>query len=228
MYTVLFDIDGTLLSSGGAGKAAMEAALASEFGVTEVDDSVPFSGRTDRAIGYDLLQLHGIPNPPVAWPRLVAGYLRLLPGYLKSRPGQVLPGIAEMLKLLAERGDVSVGLLTGNVRDGARLKLGHYGIAHHFTFGGFGDDHLDRCDVAREALAAVRQRCRGDVDPSRIWVIGDTPLDIECARSIGARVVAVATGWHSLELLAEAKPDLLLPDLSNPEPLWSLWTALRK
>lgn len=223
MYTVLFDIDGTLLSSGGAGKAAMEAALVDEFGVLQIHDDVPFSGRTDRAIARDLFQVHGLPDSPTTWDRFLAAYLRLLPDYLKSRPGQVLPGIADMLKALAGRADVQVGLLTGNVRDGARLKLGHYGIGHHFSFGGFGDHYFDRCDVAREALDVLRQRSNGHVNPDRIWVIGDTPLDVECARSIGARVLAVSTGWHSLEILAEAKPDLLLADLSDPEPLWSLW-----
>jgi phosphoglycolate phosphatase len=223
MYTVLFDIDGTLLSSGGAGKAAMEAALVAEFGVPEIHDGVPFSGRTDRAIGRDLFEVHGVQDTAETWERFLTAYLRLLPSYLESRPGQVLPGIARLLDTLREREDISVGLLTGNVRDGARLKLGHYGIAHHFAFGGFGDHYFDRCDVAREALAVVRQRGNGNVDPKQIWVIGDTPLDIECARSIGARVVAVATGWHSLELLADAKPDLLLRDLSDPEPLWSFW-----
>ncbi len=224
MKTVLFDIDGTLLSSGGAGKAAMEAALVEEFGVPEIHDGVPFSGRTDRAIARDLFELHGLPDTAEIWRRFLASYLRLLPDYLKTRPGQVLPGIAELLTTLADRADVQAGLLTGNVRDGARLKLGHYGIGHHFQFGGFGDRHFDRCDVARDALAAVQER-QGKVDPADIWVIGDTPLDVECARSIGARVLAVATGWHSLEILADAKPDLLLADLSDAEPLWSLWNG---
>jgi phosphoglycolate phosphatase-like HAD superfamily hydrolase len=107
--------------------------------------------------------------------------------------------------------------LTGNVRDGARLKLGHYRLDHYFAFGGYGDCHLDRDDVAREALAAVHHHCNGTACLERIWVIGDTPLDIRCARAIGVRVAAVATGLHPLEELAAERPDLLLPDFSDPE-----------
>jgi len=228
MYICLFDIDGTLLSSGGAGKAAMEAALGSEFGIGNVTDGVPFSGRTDRAIAGDLFRLHDVEDSPQNWQRFLAAYLRQLPACLVSHNGAVLPGIAALLECLAGRGDVAVGLLTGNVRDGARLKLGHYGLFHHFAFGAFGDDHLERDDVAREALAVVRTYLKGGaVDLERIWVIGDTPLDVRCARSIGARVVAVATGWHSLELLAAAQPDLLVADFSDPAPLLSLWQPNR-
>jgi phosphoglycolate phosphatase-like HAD superfamily hydrolase len=116
----------------------------------------------------------------------------------------------------------AVGLLTGNVRAGARVKLGHFDLYHHFAFGGFGDDHLCRNDVAREALAAVQRHLNGDFAADRIWVIGDTPLDIRCARAIGARVAAIGTGFHALDELASEQPDLLLADLSDPEPLLSL------
>ncbi|HEV3262897.1 MAG TPA: HAD family hydrolase [Gemmataceae bacterium] len=226
MYICLFDIDGTLLSSGGAGKAAMEAALGTEFGIGQVTDDVPFSGRTDRAIARDLFRLHSVQDSPQNWQRFLAAYLRHLPLYLSSHKGAVLPGIAALLESLQARGDVAVGLLTGNVRDGARLKLGHYGLFHHFAFGAFGDVHLDRDDVAREALDVVRTYVKGGVvDLERIWVIGDTPLDVRCARSIGARVVAVATGWHSLELLAAAQPDLVVADFTDPGPLLRLWQA---
>src|SRR5207302_9949904 len=104
-------------------------------------------------------------------------------------------------------------------RAGARAKLGHFGLHEQFAFGGFGDHHLERDDVAREALDSTRQHLGGCVALDRVWVIGDTPLDVRCARAIGARVAAVATGLHPLEELAAAKPDLLLPDLSDPRPL---------
>src|SRR5205823_138073 len=130
---------------------------------------------------------------------------------------------AELLRQLAARSDVAVGLLTGNIRDGARVKLGHYGLFDFFSFGGYGDRHLDRDDVAREALDVARQFLSGTVFLDRIWVIGDTPLDVRCARCIGVRVAAVCTGFHSSEELAAAEPDLLLTDLSDPAPLLSLW-----
>ncbi len=217
MHVCLFDIDGTLIASGGAGKAALEAALAEEFGVTRIIDKLKLSGRTDRAIIADLFRLHVIDDTPENHRRLRDAYLRHLPHFLHA--GRVLPGIAELLVHLDERADVAVGLLTGNVRAGAKVKLGYFGLYDYFAFGGYGDHHLDRDDVAREALAEVRRHLNGSVHPERIWVIGDTPLDIRCARAIGARAVAVATGWHRLEELAEHTPDLLLTDLSDPEPL---------
>jgi phosphoglycolate phosphatase-like HAD superfamily hydrolase len=222
MHVCLFDIDGTLLNSGGAGKAAMESGLAAEFGLARVRQGIPYSGRTDRAIGLDLLRSHAIEHTPANLRRLQQAYLRNLPACLQRYDGKVLPGIAALLERLAAQEQVVVGLLTGNIREGARLKLGHYHLYHHFAFGGFGDDHLERDDVAREALSAARAHCR-NVACERIWVIGDTPLDIRCARAIGARVAAVATGVHSLEELEVEKPDLLLADLSDASPLLACW-----
>jgi phosphoglycolate phosphatase-like HAD superfamily hydrolase len=217
MHVCLFDIDGTLIASGGAGKAAMEAAMATAFGITELRATVPYSGRTDRAIGRDLIHLHDLDDNAQTWPLLLSAYLAHLPACLASHQGRILPGIAALLEYLDSQDQVLLGLLTGNVRDGARLKLGHYRLDHHFAFGGFGDQHLDRNDVAREALAAVHQRCNGAARLENIWVIGDTPLDIRCARAIGVRVAAVATGLHPLEELAAEAPDLLVPDFSHPE-----------
>jgi phosphoglycolate phosphatase-like HAD superfamily hydrolase len=223
MHVCLFDIDGTLLASGGAGKAAMEAALQAEFGLEAIRVHVPYSGRTDRAIGRDLLEAHGTAGSPENWQRLRDAYLGRLPECLQRHRGRVLPGIAALLERLAAGGNVALGLLTGNVRAGARLKLGHYGLWHHFAFGGFGDEHFERDDVAREALAVLRRHLDGAVRLDRVWVIGDTPLDVRCARAIGANAVAVATGWHSREELEAAEPDLLLTDLSDPAPLLGRW-----
>ncbi len=224
MHICLFDIDGTLIASGGAGKKALEVALDEEFGIPHILDKLQLSGRTDRAIISDLFRLHVIDDTPENHERLRDAYLRHLPRYLHA--GRVLPGIAELLAHLADRSDVEVGLLTGNVRAGAKVKLGYFGLYDYFAFGGYGDHHLDRDDVAREAWTEVRRRFNGSVQPEQIWVIGDTPLDIRCARSIGARAVAVATGWHSLAELAEHRPDLLLADLADPDPLLSSWEVM--
>lgn len=219
MPVFLFDIDGTLVSSGGAGKAAMERALETAFGATVGHHAVPFSGRTDRSIGRDLFRHFAVEESPENWERFLGAYLDHLPALLKSHSGRIMPGIAGLLAFLSARTDSSVGLLTGNVRAGARIKLTHFGLFEHFAFGGFGDDHHQRDDVAREALAAVQVHRGGAIDPREIWVIGDTPLDVACARAIGARVAAVATGWHPVEELAASEPDLLLIDLSDPKPL---------
>lgn len=213
MKIFLFDIDGTLIRSGGAGKAAMEAALVGEFGVTELIDKVPYSGRTDRAICRDLLELHGLEPNAENDRRLEESYLRQLPECLHKHGGTVLPGIRPLLDALVERSDCALGLLTGNVRAGAGHKLRHFGLWDYFRFGGFGDRHLDRDDVARTALAAALEFLQREHIGESVWVIGDTPLDVSCARAIGARSVAVATGWHDRDELAACKPDLLYDDL---------------
>jgi phosphoglycolate phosphatase len=225
MFACLFDIDGTLLSSGGAGKYAMYAAIASEFGVAELHDGVPFTGRTDRAIGRDLFEKHGVHDSVENWRRFVRAYLQHLPQSLHTRPGRVLPGVQSLLTALRGQTDVAIGLLTGNLRDGARTKLAYYGIDDFFDFGGFGDEHLDRNDVAREAIDSLSAHTGVRIAVQDVWVIGDTPLDILCARSVGARVLAVCTGLHSASELASEGPDLLLPDLSDAS---QLLTALRR
>src|SRR5262245_44893965 len=223
MHVCLFDIDGTLIHTRGAGMAALREGLREAFGVMEPTDQVAVHGRTDRGITRDLFRHHGIDDLPEHWERFRAAYLRVLPGTLAARPGTVLPGIVTLLETLAARDDLAVGLLTGNTREGARIKLAHYGLDRYFEFGGFGDDHLERDDVAREALTAVAARENGEVDLTRLWVIGDTPTDVSCGRAIGARVIAVATGNHTRDELAAAGPDHLLIDFSDPAPLLALW-----
>lgn len=222
MLICLFDIDGTLLASGGAGKAALESAFTEEFQV-ELRHMVPYSGRTDRAIVRDLLRSHEVEETPATLDRLLRGYLQRLPASLNAHRGCVLPGIQNLLDHLLRRNHCALGLLTGNVRAGAKAKLGHFGLAEHFRFGGFGDHHFDRDDVAREALAAVRDEVGADVLPEQIWVIGDTPLDVRCARAIGAKVAAVATGVHSFEELVSSEPDVAVHDLADPTPLLRCW-----
>jgi phosphoglycolate phosphatase len=229
MHVVLFDIDGTLISSGGAGRSALEAGLAEEFGISGLSDRLVLSGRTDLAILHDLFRLCDLPPNPGNFDRMQKAYLRHLPARLAAHTyeetpdspfrARILPGIAELVAHLSGRPDVRVGLLTGNMHAGARIKLGHFGLFEPFAFGGFGDRHLDRDDVAREALAEARRHLNGQVRPERVWVVGDTPLDIRCARAIGAQAVAVVTGWHPREELAAHQPDLLLDDLADAEPL---------
>jgi len=224
MHTCLFDIDGTLISTGGAGKQAMETALASAFGITQLTDAISFAGRTDRAITRDIFLHFGIEDSQQNWERFRSAYLEHLPIVLRERQGCVLPGIATLLAELSERKDMTLALLTGNTQAGARHKLARYELDHYFEFGGFGDVHVDRCDVARDALREVQQRARGDVDLDRVWVIGDTIFDIQCGRSIGARVIAVATGAHTADQLAAANPDCLITDCSDLPRLRALWS----
>ncbi len=216
-HVCLFDIDGTLLNTGGAGLAAMEAALEQAFGVRLDGQSVPTAGRTDRAIVVDMLRRFDLPTDDAALSKFTRAYFRQLEKTLSQRRGLVLPGVPELLQRLHQLPHVSVGLLTGNFREGARLKLQHYGLADYFPFGGFGDRHLDRDDVAREAWAEVQRRFGDAVTVERVWVVGDTPADIQCARAIGARAVAVGTGILPNELVRAAGPDVFLDDLTDVE-----------
>jgi phosphoglycolate phosphatase-like HAD superfamily hydrolase len=218
MHVVLFDIDGTLIASGGAGRASMEGAMASAFGITALRGDVRYSGRTDRAIGRDLLSMHGLDQSEEAWQRLRSAYLAQLPSCLSRHKGRILPGMSKLLEDLASRSDIVLGLLTGNIREGARIKLSHYRLFDYFALGGYGDHHFDRDDVARDALAEIRAHFNGSMKLDQLWVVGDTPLDIRCARAIQARVVAVATGLHPVEELGAENPDLLLPDFADADP----------
>lgn len=224
-HVCLFDIDGTLLSTGGAGRAALEGALVKEFELGELRANVTMSGRTDRWIASDLFRGHGLADSNENWHRLQAAYLKMLPEALIARPGRILPGVMELIAKITTLPHLAVGLLTGNMEAGARGKLGHFAMYHHFAFGAFGDHHLDRDSVAREALAIVRHRIAADFPAANIWVIGDTPLDIQCARAIGAKAVAVATGVHSTADLAPGTPDLLAEDLSQIPELLEHWGA---
>ena len=223
MHILLFDIDGTLIRSGGAGKAAMEAALTHGFGVAEIRDRVSYSGRTDGSISVDLLRIHDIePSEANLW-RLREAYLAHLPHCLRKNEGMVLPGVRELLTHLQARDDVLLGLLTGNIRAGGECKLRHFELWDHFAFGAFADGIHDRDDVARHALRETERHLRQPVDVDRVWVIGDTPFDVKCARAIGAKAVAVATGWHPIEELHASGAEYVLMDLSEPGVLLWEW-----
>src|SRR5438270_5704611 len=142
MFVCLFDIDGTLIASGGAGKAALETGFTEEFGVCSVIEKLSLSGRTDRSIVRDLLHGNGIEPSEANIARTLSAYLRHLPRHLTTNTvARVLPGVVDFLLRLSQREDVLVGLLTGNIRAGAEVKLGHFGLFEHFTFGGYGDHH---------------------------------------------------------------------------------------
>lgn len=199
----------------------MESGLQAAFGVPEIFGHVPYSGRTDVGIARDLLSIHGIDPTLENIERLKSAYLARLPTMLEQMHGTVLPGIAEALT--RERQASAIGLLTGNVRAGAEIKLRHFGLWHHFPFGGFADGLNERDDVARRALSEAESHLGQKLDPKNVWVIGDTPLDVKCARAIGAKAVIVATGWHPHEELVAAEPDHLLPDFTHAGELLTQW-----
>lgn len=214
-FIFMFDIDGTLLASGGAGKAALEEAFLEQFKLHKIEHHVPYSGRTDGSIAKELMDRHDVPSTQENIERLQRDYLSRLPSALIRNKGRVLPGVQELIHTLKSDPKCRLGLLTGNIRAGAEVKLGHFQLYQHFTFGGFGDLLWDRDDVARQAVTHFRQQHPETFTPEQIWVLGDTPLDIRCARAIGAKVLAVATGQHSVSELASYQPDLVLQDLSD-------------
>lgn len=230
MHICFLDIDGTLLRTGGAGLSAFAATLADEFGITEMNGDVGFAGRSDKAIALDLLRHHGLDASEANWQRFCTGYLPRLEIALATHKGAVLPGVRPLLDGLASRGDIALGLLTGNMREGARRKLSHYGLWERFPFGGFGDEHMERCDIAAAALSAAESHLGQqpntpsscNANDRRILVIGDTPHDIRCGRSIGALCVAVPTGMSTRQQLREARPDVIVETLEDLDPILRL------
>jgi phosphoglycolate phosphatase len=223
MYAVLFDIDGTLVQTGGAGQLAFAETFAAEFGITEISAAVKFAGRSDRAIAMELMEIHGIPSNEDAWRHFRSAYLKRLPDALRRKEGRVLPGVGELLSALEALPHSAVGLLTGNVREGAAKKLDFYGLGRHFAFGGFGDETNDRCEIAAIALAEAERHAADRLGRKApllgAMVLGDTIHDIRCARAIGALAVAMPTGGSTRDELAAEGPDILLDDLSHSAPL---------
>ncbi len=185
MKVWLFDIDGTLIASGGAGQEATFSALTEAFGVTVTRGGIGFAGRTDRAIASDVFAAHGIANTPENWQLFQRVYLDQLRHHLHRREGQILAGVPGLIACLGAEPQNHLGLLTGNIRAGAEQKLRHYQLWHHFSFGGFGDWHESRNDVAQQALLAACQHIGQAVSPQDIWVVGDTVHDVNCAGDRG-------------------------------------------
>lgn len=204
--TVLFwDIDGTLLTTGRAGVPAWDAAVREIVGRDFQLTQFNVAGMTDFQIAAETFKLLDVSGDPETLQRMVTRYEDLLPSHLPLKSGRVLPNVAEILAHLHGRRDVRSYLLTGNTRRGARAKLTHYRLFDYFPDGAFAEDVGDRASIARRAVALARQT--GPVDPDRVFVIGDTPHDIQCANAIGARTIAVATGGgYSLDELASHNP----------------------
>ena len=214
--TVLFwDIDGTLLTTGRAGIFAWQEALRQEIG-REVDlDDFDTAGLPDPLIAIRLLQEFGNGERDSAGLRLLRGYEQRLPASLSRRVGRVLPNVREILDSLKPRTDVHSMLLTGNTRAGAAAKLAHYGLDRYFVGGAFSDGTEDRAGIARNALAEARLLL-GELQPGRLYVIGDTPHDVACGKAIDARVVAVATGGVPLGQLQALSPWWAVEQLPDP------------
>ncbi len=212
---VLFDIDGTLVLTGGAGVRAMSRAFEELFAVPDPFRGIPMPGRTDVSILCDAAAAHGVAHHALAPFRDV--YLGHLATEIE-KPGPqkgIMPGVRPLLDLLAGRADVYLALLTGNYEDAARVKLEYFDLWRYFQCGAFGDAAPDRNSLLPKALAEIRQRGGLDVGPADAVVIGDTPLDVACAAAGGARSIAVATGGYDTNALRAAAADVVFEDLSD-------------
>lgn len=215
---ILFDIDGTLVS-GGPAKDAFHTAMTDAFGTAGDIGTHDFSGKTDPQIARELLVGAGFTHRQVdeGFPLLWRRYLEELDRRLPERPMEVLAGVEALLDALEAAGDVALGLVTGNIVEGARLKLGSAGLEHRFAVGGFGSDSEERNELPAIAIERARDHFGTGFAPDRVVIVGDTPRDVACGRHGGCRTVAVATGRFALAELRDVGPDHLFPDLSETD-----------
>lgn len=211
---VLFDIDGTLIRTHGAGVEAFARAFASVFGVHAGTERIRFAGRTDTSLVREMFTLSNIPASEQNFRRFFEAYVHCLDQLMHGCKGEICPGVTEFIRDLERLAHPPlIGLLTGNIRLGAEIKLRHFKLWDMFHTGAFADDHEDRSQiavVARERGSRVlNTNLRGD----QILVVGDTAHDIRCARAIGAKALAVATGGHTVGELKPHGPDWLVNDL---------------
>ena len=223
-YLLLFDLDGTLILTGGAGIRAFHTTFRELFQVKVATDGIRFHGRTDLEIIEDICQtdLHRLPTPEELQ-AICDRYLAHLQDEVTSSPGyRVMPGIPELLRILSRFPDVRLGLGTGNLEGAARIKLARADLNRYFPFGGFGSDAKERREVLRKAVERGKALFGRTGESVQVVVIGDTDLDVACGREVGAVTVAVATGGDSWETLTAARPDHLLRDLADPRAFLAL------
>lgn len=220
---LLFDVDGTLVSAGGAGRRALERAATEVYGPGAVEAlaSIAFDGMTDRLILRHACERLGRPFHLDDCARIFATYVPALSDELARGSYRVLAGVSALLASLVRAGAV-LGLGTGNVRGGAMAKLAHGGLDHHFGFGGFGDDGESREEILAAALVRAADVLGGPVEPRDAIVIGDTPRDVEAARALGCGAVGVATGRFSTDALRSAGAHRAFESLADAGALEAL------
>jgi len=213
---LLFDIDGTLVNTGGAGLRAMKGAAVECLGDGNLLEGCSFAGKTDRSIIHDLIRRAGIQNGIDGKARCMnARYIALLkPALTGAHNFLVYPHVHEVLEQLSRDSSLEPALLTGNLKQGARLKLEHAGLWNYFQWGVYGEVSEDRNDLAHEALRSITAK-DGPTEPRRIVIIGDTVSDIRCGQAIGATTIAYSAGFEPAEKLLPAGPDHLIDDFRH-------------
>jgi len=222
---LLFDIDGTLMDSTGEGKICFRRALEDVYGVTGPIDTYSMAGKTDWQIVTELMHQAGLDPEQIEAGREDAfrAYARHVEIAAPTFKMRALPGVLQLLARLADEHRFILGLVTGNVREAVPYKLSAVGIdPGAFLFGAFGSDHLDRNHLPSLALYRLSQLMGTPLPPESALVIGDTPLDIACARYAGVKVLSVASGQFSFENLAEHQPDFLLQNLGDTDEIMEI------
>ncbi|MCU0783583.1 MAG: HAD hydrolase-like protein [Verrucomicrobia bacterium] len=211
---VLFDIDGTLIRTRGAGVEAFARTFASVFGVHGAAERVHFAGRTDFSLVRELFALSGVRASKENFQRFFDAYIHHLRDLMRGCRGEICPGVTGFIRDLEKLSPPPlIGLLTGNIHAGAEIKLRHFKLWELFRTGAFADDHEDRNEIAVVARERGRRALDVNLRGDEILVVGDTAHDIRCARAIGAKVLAVATGGHTLAELKKHAPDWAVKDL---------------
>lgn len=217
---LLWDIDGTLVLSGGAGMRALAHALTNLFGISGSLENIDFAGRTDRWIIKQVFIKFGIDPSDTNINRYLDAYVDRLPSELAKCKADILPGVPELLREASCRPGITQALLTGNIRRGAETKLKYHALWDYFPFGAFADDSELRNDLGPYALRRAYEHSGATFRPDQVWIIGDTPHDIACGKAIGAKTLAVATGQFSVEELEAHAPTAVLADLSDSSAFW--------
>ncbi|MGI9089429.1 MAG: HAD family hydrolase [Chthoniobacterales bacterium] len=212
---LLWDIDGTLITTGGAGEKGLKQMVLERFGTRDDFHDIEIAGRTDTGIVISILQKYKIEPTEKNIAEFLAEYLARLEKQLSQTPGRVLQGVREILQRLQGNPERVLGLLTGNLRRGAELKLRYYGLWDYFEFGAFADDHRDRNQLGAFARARALEKHGEEFAGAQIDVIGDTGHDIACGKVFDARTIAVATGTWTRAQLAERAPDFLFDDFAE-------------
>lgn len=211
---VLFDIDGTLIDPGGAGRRSVNKAFYQMFSIRDAFAGIAMAGKTDIQIIKEGLSAHGLPSGDGVLVSILSRYLKNLKVEINNKRRHIKPGAIELLNALNAMDGYWLGLLTGNIEQGARIKLGALDLNRYFPVGAFGDDNEDRNALLPIAVEKLRKTKNIDIHYGDCVVVGDTPKDVQCSKPFGATSVVVSTGPYSYESLLEAGADYVLRDLS--------------